>query len=154
MRSLQSMTHLRPSGVYSGVPLLHQIICPYPSSSIVTCNTHGSVHTIRKEICRTLMCRVHRYLLCSAIMVCLMGHIAVQTYVADCFLAVEATRHWPSFRRTLSPVCREWSRWVRRHALSRNMCIMRAMRHESDLALREDSLTRATTVLFSCASQL
>ena len=33
-----------------------------------------------------------RYLLCSAIMVCLLGHTAVQTYVAEGFLAVEATR--------------------------------------------------------------
>ena len=30
-------------------------------------------------------CRVHRYLLCSAIMVCLMGRTAVQTYVAAGF---------------------------------------------------------------------
>ena len=54
-------------------------------------------HADRTEICRTLLCRVHRYLLCFAIMVCLMGHTVVQTCVAEGFLAVEATRHWPSF---------------------------------------------------------
>ena len=43
-------------------PLLHQIICP--SSAIV-----GSVHAVRTEICRTLLCRVHRNLLYYAIMV-------------------------------------------------------------------------------------
>ena len=48
-------------------------------------------HVVRTETCRTLLCRVHRDLLCSAIMVCLMGHTAVQTYVAEGFLAVEAT---------------------------------------------------------------
>ena len=48
--------------------------------AIVTCKTHGSVHAVRTEICRALLCRVHCYLLCFAIMVCLMGHIAVQTY--------------------------------------------------------------------------
>ena len=36
-------------------------------------------------------CRVHRHLLNSAIMVCLMGHTPVQTYAAEGFLAFEAT---------------------------------------------------------------
>ena len=49
-------------------------------------------HADRSGICCTLLCRVDRYLLCSAIMVCLLGHTAVQTYVAEGFLAVEATR--------------------------------------------------------------
>ena len=48
-------------------------------------------HADRTEICRTLLCRVHRYLLWFAIMVCLMGHTAMQTYVVEGFLAVEAT---------------------------------------------------------------
>ena len=65
----------------------------YPSSAIVICKTRGSVHAVRTEICRKLLCRVHRYLLCSANMVCLVGHIVVQTYVAEGFLAVEATSH-------------------------------------------------------------
>ena len=44
-------------------------------------------HADRTEICRTLQCRVHRYLLWFAIMVCLLGHTVVQTYVAEGFLA-------------------------------------------------------------------
>ena len=44
-------------------------------------------HADRTEICRTLLCRVHICLLWFAIMVCLMGHTAVQTYVAEGFLA-------------------------------------------------------------------
>ena len=47
-------------------------------------------HVVRTETCRTLLCRVHRYLL-SAFIVCLMGHTAVQTSVAQGFLAAEAT---------------------------------------------------------------
>ena len=46
---------------------------------------------VRTETCLTVLYRVHRFLLCSAIFVCLMGHIAVQTYVAEGFLAKEAT---------------------------------------------------------------
>ena len=48
---------------------------------------------VRTETCRTLLCRVHRYLL-NAFIVCLMGHTAVQTSatsVAQGFLAAEAT---------------------------------------------------------------
>ena len=56
----------------------------YPSSAIVTNNT-GAIRMAR--------CRVHRHLLNSAIMVCLMGHTAAQTSVTDCFLAMEATKH-------------------------------------------------------------
>ena len=56
----------------------------YPSSSIVTSNT-GAI--------RMAWCRVHRHLLNSAIMVCLMGHTAVQTSVAEGFLAMEATMY-------------------------------------------------------------
>ena len=52
----------------------------FPSSAIVTCNTHGSVHAVRAGICRTLLCRVHRNLLCPAIIVCLMGHIATSLF--------------------------------------------------------------------------
>ena len=44
---------------------------------------HWGIHMAR--------CRAHRHLLNSAIMVCLMGHIAVQTSVAEGFLAFEAT---------------------------------------------------------------
>ena len=40
-------------------------------------------HVVRTETCLTLLCRVHRYLLKSAITVCLMGHTAVQTSVAQ-----------------------------------------------------------------------
>ena len=40
-------------------------------------------HVLRTETCRTFLCRVHRYLLKSAIMVCLMGHTAVETSVAQ-----------------------------------------------------------------------
>ena len=40
-------------------------------------------HVVRTETCRTLLCRVHKYLLKSAITVCLMGHTAVQTSVAQ-----------------------------------------------------------------------
>ena len=47
-------------------------------------------HVVRTETCRTLLCRVHRYLL-NAFIVCLMGHTAVQTSVAQGFLAAEAT---------------------------------------------------------------
>ena len=36
-------------------------------------------------------CLVQRHLLYSAIMVCLMGHTAVQKYVAERFLGFEAT---------------------------------------------------------------
>ena len=43
-------------------------------------------------------------------------------------------------------MCREWSRWETARAITQ-MCIMSSMRHESDLVLREDSLTRATTSL-------
>ena len=42
-------------------------------------------HVVRTEACRSLLCRVHRYLLKSAITVCLMGHTAVQTSVAQSF---------------------------------------------------------------------
>ena len=41
-------------------------------------------HVVRTETCRTLLCRVHRYLL-DAFIVCLMGHTAVQTSVAQVF---------------------------------------------------------------------
>ena len=42
---------------------------------------------VRTDICRALLCRIHRNLLCSAIMVYLMGQSAVQTCVAEGFLA-------------------------------------------------------------------
>ena len=55
---------------------------------------------------------MHRYLLNSATVVCLMGHTAVLTSVADGFLAVEATlfqvlirqrlRYWPSVFRDVA----------------------------------------------------
>lgn len=48
-------------------------------------------HVVRTEACRTLLCLVHRYLLNFAIIVCLMGHTAVQTSVAQGFLAAQAT---------------------------------------------------------------
>ena len=38
---------------------------------------------VRMETCLTILHRVHRYLLKSAIFVCLMGHTAVQTSVAQ-----------------------------------------------------------------------
>ena len=50
-------------------------------------------YVVRTETCRALLRRARRHLLCSAIMVCLMGHTAVQTYVAEGFLAVDATTH-------------------------------------------------------------
>ena len=56
----------------------------FPSSAIVTNNTWAI---------RMARCRVHRHLLNFAIMVCLMGHTAVQTSVADCFLAMEVMMH-------------------------------------------------------------
>ena len=51
-------------------------------------------HMVRTETCLTLLCRVHRYLLKSAITVCLMGHTAVQTSVAQrvCFHLSRATQ--------------------------------------------------------------
>ena len=51
-------------------------------------------HVVRTETCLTLLCRVHRYLLKSAITVCLMGHTAVQTSVAQrvCFHLSRATQ--------------------------------------------------------------
>ena len=65
-----------------------------PSSTIFYLQHWILFHVIRTETCRTLLCRVHRYLLKSAIIVCLMGHTAVQTSatsVAQGFLAAEAT---------------------------------------------------------------
>ena len=59
-------------------PLLHQIICP-------------TLHLRLIRAIRMARCRAHRHLLNSAIMVCLMEHTAVQTSVAEGFLAVEAT---------------------------------------------------------------
>ena len=52
------------------------------------------LHVIRTETCLTLLCRVHRCLLKSAITVCLMGHTAVQTSVAQrvCFHLSRATQ--------------------------------------------------------------
>ena len=46
---------------------------------------------VRTGTCRTLLCRVHRYLLNTAFIVCLMGRTAVQTSVAQGFLAAQAT---------------------------------------------------------------
>ena len=46
---------------------------------------------VRTETYRTLLCRAHRDLLHSTIIVCPMGHTAVQTSVAQAFLAAEAT---------------------------------------------------------------
>ena len=40
-------------------------------------------HVVRMETCRKLLYRVHRYLLKSAMIVCLMEHTAVQTSVAQ-----------------------------------------------------------------------
>ena len=48
-------------------------------------------YVVRTETSLALPCRVHRHLLISAIMVCLMGHTAVQSSVAEGFLAMEAT---------------------------------------------------------------
>ena len=48
---------------------------------------------VRTETCRALLRRAHRHLLNSAILVSLMGHTAVQTSVAEGFLAMEATTH-------------------------------------------------------------
>ena len=80
--------------------------------AILTAPRSFRFHVVRMETCRTLLCRVHRYLLNSAMMVCLMGHTAVQTSVADGFLAVEATlfqllirprlRRWPSVFRDVA----------------------------------------------------
>ena len=42
-------------------------------------------HVVRTETWRTTLCRVHRYLLKSAIIVCLMRHTAVQTSAAEVF---------------------------------------------------------------------
>ena len=44
---------------------------------------------VRTETCRALLRRAHRHLLNSAIMVSLMGHTAVQTSVAEGFLAAQ-----------------------------------------------------------------
>ena len=80
------------TGVYDYVKgtVSPPVYLSHPSYAIVTRNTghtKGSIrmarfHADRTEICRALLCRVQRYLLRSAIMVCLMGHTAVQTYVA------------------------------------------------------------------------
>ena len=48
---------------------------------------------VRTETSRALLRRAQRHLLNSAIMVILMGHTAVQTSVAEGFLAMEATTH-------------------------------------------------------------
>ena len=49
-------------------------------------------YVVRTETCCALLRRAHRHLLKSAIMVSLMGHTAVQTSVAEGFLAMEARR--------------------------------------------------------------
>ena len=48
-------------------------------------------HVVRTGTCLTLLCLVHRYLLNTPFIVCLMGHTAVQTSVAQGFLAAQAT---------------------------------------------------------------
>ena len=55
-------------------------------------------HTDRTDICRTLLCRVHRYLLCSAIMVCLLGHTAVQTLLRRVFWRWRRHAKGPHYR--------------------------------------------------------
>ena len=62
----------------------------YPSSTIFYLQHWIRFHVVRTETCRTLLCRVHRYLL-DAFIVCLMGHTAVHMFVAQGFLAAEAT---------------------------------------------------------------
>ena len=47
-------------------------------------------HVDRTGTCRTLLCRVPRYLLNTAFIVCLMGHTAVQSSVEQGFLAAQA----------------------------------------------------------------
>ena len=42
-------------------------------------------YVVRTETCRALLRRAHRHLLCSAIMICLLGHTAVQSFVAEGF---------------------------------------------------------------------
>ena len=53
-------------------------------------------HVVGWQICRTRLCRVRRYLLNSAIVVCLMGHTAVQTSVADGLLVLQRVRFRPT----------------------------------------------------------
>ena len=82
--------------------------------------------------------------------VCLMGHTAVQTSVAQTLgsvLRISSLIHVGRWMSALSFATeRPRSRWETARAITQ-MCIMSSMRLESDLALREDSLTRAATGL-------
>ena len=90
-------------------PVVHRVIEVASGRLIRMSPRSFRFHAVRTGTCRTILCRVHRYLLNSATVVCLMGHTAVLTSVPDCFLAVEATLfqvlirqklcYWPSVFR-------------------------------------------------------
>ena len=69
-------------------------LCTLVSPSLPSASIFFWFHVVRTETCLTLLCRVHRYLLKSAFTVCLMGHTAVQTSVAQrvCFHLSRATQ--------------------------------------------------------------
>ena len=69
-------------------------LCTLVSPSLPSASIFFRFQLVRTETCLTLLCRVHRYLLKSAITVCLMGHTAVQTSVAQrvCFHLSRATQ--------------------------------------------------------------
>ena len=57
-------------------------LCTLVSPSLPCASIFYRFHVVRTETCLTLLCRVHRYLLKSAITVCLMGHCSADVCCA------------------------------------------------------------------------